>query len=171
MGLSSSTQNKRRIFILSGQSNMAGRGGVKNHQWDHIVPDDCKPDPTAIHRLTANLTWETAQEPLHADIDKNKTCGVGPGMSFANAMKDYIAGVIGLVPCAIGGTAIKKWAKGEKLYEDMVRRARSAVSNGGEIIALLWYQGETDTSSKTSAQSYKSKTIRISERLSFLQTA
>ncbi|KAJ0641140.1 putative sialate O-acetylesterase domain, SGNH hydrolase superfamily [Helianthus annuus] len=153
MGLSSSTQNKRQIFILSGQSNMAGRGGVKNHQWDHIVPDDCKPDPTTIHRLTANLTWETAQEPLHADIDKNKTCGVGPGMSFANAVKDYIAGVIGLVPCAIGGTAIKKWAKGEKLYEDMVRRARSA---GGEIKALLWYQGESDTSSKTSAQSYKS---------------
>ncbi|KAM0011905.1 putative sialate O-acetylesterase domain, SGNH hydrolase superfamily [Helianthus debilis subsp. tardiflorus] len=153
MGLSSSTQNKRQIFILSGQSNMAGRGGVKNHHWDHKVPDDCKPDPTAIHRLTANLTWETAQEPLHADIDKNKTCGVGPGMSFANAVKDYNAGVIGLVPCAIGGTAIKKWAKGEKLYEDMVRRARSA---GGEIKALLWYQGESDTSSKTSAQSYKS---------------
>ncbi|KAM0025071.1 putative sialate O-acetylesterase domain, SGNH hydrolase superfamily [Helianthus debilis subsp. tardiflorus] len=155
MGLTSSTQKddqppatttttKKQIFILSGQSNMAGRGGVKNKQWDRIVPDDCKPDPSTIHRLNASLIWETAQEPLHADIDTAKTCGVGPGMSFVNAVKDYIVGVIDLVPCAVGGTAIKEWDKGQKLYEDMVRRARAAVSSGGEIKAMLWYQGESD---------------------------
>ncbi|XP_023729593.1 probable carbohydrate esterase At4g34215 [Lactuca sativa] len=164
MGLSGSTQKddqsttttvKKQIFILSGQSNMAGRGGVKNKRWDGIVPDDCKPDPSTIHRLNANLIWETAQEPLHADIDTKKTCGVGPGMSFANAVKDYIPGVIDLVPCAVGGTAIKEWAKGQKLYEDMVRRAKSAASSGGEIKAMLWYQGESDAPSQNAAGSYK----------------
>lgn len=164
MGLSSSTQKddqsttttvKKQIFILSGQSNMAGRGGVKNKRWDGVVPDDCKPDPSTIHRLNANLIWETAQEPLHADIDTKKTCGVGPGMSFANAVKDYIPGVIDLVPCAVGGTAIKEWAKGQKLYEDMVRRAKSAASSGGEIKAMLWYQGESDAPSQNAAGSYK----------------
>lgn len=162
MGISSSTQKddqptttvKKQIFILSGQSNMAGRGGVKNKQWDKVVPDDCKPDPSTIHRLNASLIWETAQEPLHADIDTKKTCGVGPGMSFANAVKDYMTGVIDLVPCAVGGTAIKEWAKGEKLYEDMVKRAKYAAGSGGEIKALLWYQGESDTS-KNAAESYK----------------
>ncbi|KAI7740165.1 hypothetical protein M8C21_013865 [Ambrosia artemisiifolia] len=166
MGLSFSTffnnnqsqqpSTKHHIFILSGQSNMSGRGGVKNHKWDHMVPSDCKPDPTTIHRLNANFIWETAQDPLHADIDKNKTCGVGPGMSFANALKDYIVGIIGLVPCAIGGTAIKQWAKGGKLYEDMVKRAKSAASGGGEIKALVWYQGESDTKLKHVAEAYKS---------------
>ncbi|KAI3803720.1 hypothetical protein L1987_31881 [Smallanthus sonchifolius] len=163
MGISSSTQKdeqpttttKKHIFILSGQSNMAGRGGVKNKQWDRLVPHDCKPDPSTIHRLNANLIWETAQDPLHADIDTTKTCGIGPGMSFANAVKDYITGVIDLVPCAVGGTAIKEWAKGQKLYEDMVRRAKSAASSGGEIKAMLWFQGESDASSKTDAESYK----------------
>ncbi|KAK1417520.1 hypothetical protein QVD17_26649 [Tagetes erecta] len=169
MGISSSTQNneqpttttttttKKQIFILSGQSNMAGRGGVYNKKWDRIVPNDCKPDPSTIHRLNANLIYETAQDPLHSDIDSTKVCGVGPGMSFANAVKDYINGVIDLVPCAVGGTAIKQWAKGEKLYNDMVRRSKSAVSNGGEIKALLWYQGESDSATKHDAQVYKSK--------------
>ncbi|XP_071691719.1 probable carbohydrate esterase At4g34215 [Rutidosis leptorrhynchoides] len=164
MGISSSvpkndqstTTTKKQIFILSGQSNMAGRGGVKNKHWDRIVPDDCKPDPSTIHRLNANLIWETAQEPLHADIDTRKTCGVGPGMSFANGVKDYIVGVIDLVPCAVGGTAIKEWAKGEKLYEDMIRRSKAAANSGGEIKAMIWYQGESDTSSKHVAESYKS---------------
>lgn len=166
MGLSNSTQKdaqqpttttKKQIFILSGQSNMAGRGGVKNKHWDRIVPNDCKPDPSTIHRLNANLIYETAQEPLHADIDTTKTCGVGPGMSFANAVKDYIVGFIDLVPCAVGGTAIKEWRKGEKLYEEMVRRARAAVSSGdGEIKALIWYQGESDTMVKEDADCYKS---------------
>ncbi|KAD2393128.1 hypothetical protein E3N88_40105 [Mikania micrantha] len=162
MGISTSSQNrgqpttKTQIFILSGQSNMAGRGGVKNNHWDGVVPNDCKPDPSTIHRLNANLIWETAKDPLHADIDTTKTCGVGPGMPFANAVKDYIAGVIGLVPCAIGGTAIKKWAKGGKLYEDMLRRSKSAASGGGEIKAMIWYQGETDASSKHDAEAYKS---------------
>ncbi|XP_076886034.1 putative carbohydrate esterase At4g34215 [Bidens hawaiensis] len=165
MGISSSLQKtdqpttttKKHIFILSGQSNMAGRGGVKNKQWDRIVPDDCKPDPSTIHRLNANLIYETAQEPLHADIDTAKTCGVGPGMSFANAVKDYIKGVIDLVPCAVGGTAIVEWDKGQKLYEDMVRRAKAAASSGGEIKAVLWYQGESDTSLEADAECYKSK--------------
>ncbi|KAI7744398.1 hypothetical protein M8C21_014298, partial [Ambrosia artemisiifolia] len=167
MGLTSSTQKdeqptttttiKKHIFILSGQSNMAGRGGVANKQWDRIIPPDCKPDPSTIHRLNANLIWETAQDPLHADIDTAKTCGVGPGMSFANAIKDYIVGVIDLVPCAVGGTAIKEWDKGQKLYEDMVRRAKAAVSSGGEIKAMLWYQGESDCTEADDAGLYKSR--------------
>ncbi|KAK9067926.1 hypothetical protein SSX86_012037 [Deinandra increscens subsp. villosa] len=112
---------KKHIFILSGQSNMAGRGGVKNNQWDRVVPDECKPDPSTIHRLNANLIWETAHEPLHTDIDIGKICGVGPGMPFANAIKDYISGVIDLVPCAV---AI---ASGNGEYMEVVRRAHKAI--------------------------------------------
>lgn len=136
------------IFILSGQSNMAGRGGVETHhhhkRWNQVVPPQCCPDPS-IHRLSAHLRWEEAREPLHADIDSAKTCGVGPGMVFARAVLATTGSPIGLVPCAVGGTAIREWEKGDKLYEQMVRRARSAQSNGGRIRALLWYQGESDT--------------------------
>ncbi|PSS02683.1 Carbohydrate esterase [Actinidia chinensis var. chinensis] len=164
MGISNSTQkepqNDKQIFILSGQSNMAGRGGVKHKHWDTVVPPECRPDPSALLRLNAHLRWEAACEPLHADIDSKKACGVGPGMPFANAVKERV-GVVALVPCAVGGTAIKEWARGKHLYENMVRRAKAAAASGGEIQAMLWYQGESDTSSQHDADSYKVNMERL----------
>jgi Carbohydrate esterase, sialic acid-specific acetylesterase len=68
--------------------------------------------------------------------------------------------VIGLVPCAVGGTKIQKWAKGLGLYDSMVKRAKAAVeekNGGGRIEALLWYQGETDTISLDDAEIYSEK--------------
>lgn len=147
----------KQIFILSGQSNMVGRGGVDKHKhWDGIVPPECSPDPSRIFRLNAHLHWEVAHVPLHSDIDTKKTCGVGPGMSFANAVKDRLPGPIGLVPCAVGGSAIKEWARGTHLYQNMVKRAKAAVAHGGgELKALLWYQGESDTYSAHEVEMYK----------------
>lgn len=168
-------QPTKHIFILSGQSNMAGRGGVirdqnsKQKHWDGVVPPECAPDPSNIFRLTAHLRWEAAREPLHHDIDTEKTCGVGPGMSFANAVKESV-GIIGLVPCAVGGTAIKEWDRGSQLYENMIRRAEAAAhqssnGRGGEIKAMLWYQGESDTSSKEDAECYKARMEALIENV------
>ncbi|GER28990.1 hypothetical protein STAS_04820 [Striga asiatica] len=149
------TQPAKQIFILSGQSNMAGRGGVDKHKhWDGVVPPECSADAHKISRLNAHLQWEAAREPLHRDIDTKKTCGVGPGMSFANAVKERV-GAVGLVPCAVGGTAIREWARGADLYENMVKRAKAAAAAGGEIKGLLWYQGESDTASQQDVDSYK----------------
>lgn len=137
---------------------MAGRGGVYNYNhWDGIVPPYCHPN-RSILRLSAKLQWEPAREPLHHDIDTRKTCGVGPGMAFANAVREQVgSGCIGLVPCAVGGTAIKEWARGEHLYDNMVRRSRESLKSGGEIKALLWYQGESDTSTQHDAEAYPGK--------------
>ncbi|KAG8364234.1 hypothetical protein BUALT_Bualt19G0107000 [Buddleja alternifolia] len=155
----------KQIFILSGQSNMAGRGGVKHRHWDGVVPPECSPDASKIFRLSSHLRWEVAREPLHHDIDAKKTCGVGPGMPFANAAKERV-GVIGLVPCAVGGTAIKEWARGTELYESMVKRAKAAAhGGGGEIKAVLWYQGESDTSSQHDVDCYKESMERLIENV------
>ncbi|KAM7279059.1 hypothetical protein ACFE04_006193 [Oxalis oulophora] len=142
---------------------MAGRGGVTNNTagistWDHVVPRSCKPNPK-IFRLNANLTWVHAHEPLHADIDVTKINGIGPGMAFANTVlkNDVNFGLIGLVPCAIGGTNISEWQKGGKLYEHMLKRVNAAVRSGGEIEALLWYQGESDAINKEDAELYKGR--------------
>jgi len=161
-----------RIFVLSGQSNMAGRGGVHRRRWDGVVPPEGAPDPS-IQRLSAALDWEEAREPLHADIDTAKTCGVGPGMVFARAVLPCLqegtsgegarAGTgigIGLVPCAVGGTAIREWARGERLYEQMVCRARVA-ARYGEIEAVLWYQGESDAESDAAAAAYRGNIERL----------
>ncbi|KAJ1270023.1 hypothetical protein BS78_06G022800 [Paspalum vaginatum] len=153
-----------RIFVLSGQSNMAGRGGVHHRRWDGVVPPECAPDPSIL-RLSAALQWEEAREPLHADIDTAKTCGVGPGMAFARAalpsVQEGNPGVgVGLVPCAVGGTAIREWARGEELYEQMVRRARAAAGYG-EIEAVLWYQGESDAESDAATAAYRENVERL----------
>ncbi|MBA0623638.1 hypothetical protein Godav_009089 [Gossypium davidsonii] len=157
-------KHKLNIIILAGQSNMAGRGGVANETstgigtWDGVVPPQCQPNPS-IFRLSADLAWVKAREPIHADIDARKTDGVGPGMSFANAVltKDPNFGVVGLVPCAVGGTTISQWQKGEFLYEQLVKRAEMAQQSGGVYRAMLWYQGEADTVNEEDVELYKGR--------------
>ncbi|KAI3737163.1 hypothetical protein L2E82_27158 [Cichorium intybus] len=135
----------KTIFLLSGQSNMSGRGGVVNSTWDGYIPPESSTNP-AILRLTANLTWERAAEPLHRDID---------------VAKDSNIGVVGLVPCAIGGTNISQWIRGGDLYKQMMKRAEAAVKGGGIIRGLLWYQGESDTLTLDDAKAYKSRLRRF----------
>ncbi|KAK4738247.1 hypothetical protein R3W88_001944 [Solanum pinnatisectum] len=123
---------------------MAGRGGVGKRVWDGYVPP------------------ELAQEPLHEDIDFNKTCGIGPTMVFANVVLeiDPQFGKINRVsPCAIGGTSIDKWIQDSRymLYNDMIKRARIALQDGGTIQGILWYQGEGDALTLKEAKSYKRK--------------
>ncbi|XWS21245.1 hypothetical protein CRYUN_Cryun30bG0038900 [Craigia yunnanensis] len=161
-------QQKLNIIILAGQSNMAVRGGVANDTstgiptWDGVVPPQCQPNPS-IFRLSADLAWVRAREPIHVDIDAGKTNGIGPGMSFANAVltKDPNFGLVGLVPCAIGGTNISEWQKGEFLYEQLVKRAQRALQSGGVYRAMLWYQGESDTINQEDAELYKGRLKRF----------
>lgn len=154
-----SGQNQgKSIFILAGQSNMAGRGGVEyNKYWNKVVPPENKPSPQ-IMRFSAKQQWEEARDPLHTNID-HKICGIGPGMSFANTVlaKEPSIGVIGLVPCAVGGTKIVEWKKGMKLYNDMIERTKAALKDGGNLKALLWFQGESDTVVEEDALSYKTE--------------
>ena len=150
------------IFILAGQSNMAGRGGVSRGVWDHYVPPECRPN-RQILRLSANLQWEQAHEPLHGDIDAGKACGVGPGMAFANEIVRARGSsvVVGLVPCAVGGTRISQWPRGTPLYSGLVSRAQESLKNRGMIRAVLWFQGESDTVRKGDAEAYKGNMERF----------
>lgn len=151
------------IFILAGQSNMAGRGGVSGRKWDGNVPPESKPNPSIL-RLNGKLKWVKAYEPLHTDIDLGKTCGVGPGMSFANKILRTHGskfGVVGLVPCAVGGTRIDQWAKGTWLYDQLLIRANESLKEGGAMRAILWYQGESDTVRKKDAGTYKANLEKL----------
>ncbi|KAL3636073.1 hypothetical protein CASFOL_020620 [Castilleja foliolosa] len=146
----------KSIFILAGQSNMAGRGGMDKGKLVEI-PSECHSTPQIL-RLNPELAWEEAKEAIHTGIDP-KECGIGPGMIFANSVlqRDPNIGVIGLVPCAVGGTSISRWLPGNDLYVKMLSRTQAALNNGGgEIKALLWYQGENDMINEDTANKYKS---------------
>ncbi|KAE8813039.1 hypothetical protein D1007_09802 [Hordeum vulgare] len=149
------------VFILAGQSNMGGRGGATSgNRWDGVVPPECAPSPRTL-RLSPSLRWEEAREPLHAGVDAGNVVGVGPGMPFAHALLRSPAcprgAVVGLVPCAQGGTPIANWSRGSELYDRMVTRARVAgagTGTGKKIAALLWFQGEADTLRREDALAY-----------------
>ncbi len=138
------------LYLLIGQSNMAGRGKLSP---DYAVPND------RILMFTQENNWAPAVEPLH--FDKPKVAGAGLGMSFARAMADAAPGVtIGLIPCAVGGTPLERWSKGGDLYAQALERARLAMKDG-ILKGILWHQGEADSGSETKARTYGERLAKM----------
>ena len=118
------------IFLLMGQSNMAGFGLVKPGD-DRPVPGvfvlggEC--DKRSARPLTP-IEWRLATHPLHNVLS---TDGFGLGLSFAEAYVQRRSGVrVGLVPCAWGGTNIDGIGPGSPTWENAVARARVAKRAG-----------------------------------------
>jgi hypothetical protein len=133
--------NNLDIYLLMGQSNMAGRGKMT---------DEDKRPVEGILMLDKNNTWQPAKHPLHFD---KSIAGVGLGLDFAKNVTKKEGTGIGLVPCAVGGTKLSRWVKGADLYENAVKRAKLAAKNG-TIRGVLWHQGEGDTGNTELANSY-----------------
>lgn len=129
------------IYLLMGQSNMAGRAAVQ--------PEKDQPNPRVLVLNQQDL-WTIARHPLHFD---KPTAGVGPGLSFGNAMAADPSVTIGLVPCAVGGTPLSRWEKEGDLYQGALRRCETALQHG-TLKGVLWHQGENDSMTKEKAESY-----------------
>jgi len=122
-----------KLFLLIGQSNMAGRGKVE--------PQDQVVNPKIL-MLTKELKWEPARDPLHFD---KPVAGVGPGSEFAREiLKHDPKSPIGLIPCAVGGTSLDQWKAGGPLYSAALTRAKEAMKQG-KLAGILWHQGEGDS--------------------------
>ncbi|BBO32802.1 hypothetical protein PLANPX_2414 [Lacipirellula parvula] len=125
------------IYVLLGQSNMAGRG--KMTAMDRQPVD-------GVYMLDANNKWQLAAHPLH--FDKPSITGVGLGINFAQTILDIAPhATIGLIPCAVGGTRLDQWSRGGKLYNASLARARLG-QQVGELKGVLWHQGESDSTDK-----------------------
>jgi hypothetical protein len=130
------------LFLLLGQSNMAGLGELSEGQ---------KPDPRIFNMSMTNDQWVVARDPLHVDLAAGRI-GVGPGMSFARAVLEQQPGsVIGLIPGAVCGSWIDLWEKEapRSFYDGSIRRAHLALATASaakpRIRAVLWLQGESDS--------------------------
>ena len=129
------------LYVLAGQSNMAGRGTVE------MV--DKTPHPH-VWMLNRDNQWVPATDPMH--FDKPDIVGVGPGLAFGKqvAEKDTSA-VIGLIPVAVGGSPIDAWQPGAYYeptkshpYDDAIKRVQLAQKTG-TLHGILWHQGESDS--------------------------
>ncbi|MGJ8653873.1 MAG: sialate O-acetylesterase [Opitutaceae bacterium] len=127
------------LYLLIGQSNMAGRGEVEAQDLEK---------PARVWTLNQANEWVAAQDPIHFD---KKSAGVGLGRSFGIEMaKQSGSTEIGLIPCAVGGTSIRLWQPGgfdQKTevypYDDMLKRLQVALKSG-QVKGILWHQGEAD---------------------------
>lgn len=149
------------IYLLIGQSNMAGRG--------RVTAEDKQPHPRVL-TLTKSLQWEKAVDPLH--FDKPAVVGVGVGRTFAQTMLETTPDdvTIGLVPAAVGGSPIDSWKPGgyhsqtkSHPYDDMLKRIRHAMKSG-QLKGVLWHQGESD-SKPPLAEQYEAKLHALIARL------
>jgi hypothetical protein len=147
------------LYLLVGQSNMAGRGKVEEQ--------DRQPIPRVLVFNKENQ-WAPAIDPLHFD---KTSAGVGVGRSFARAMAEAQPDVtIGLIPCAVGGSPIDSWTPGGEHkqanahpYDDMLRRAKLALP-AGTLKGILWHQGESDSSALL-AGAYEAKLHALIARM------
>jgi hypothetical protein len=154
-----SSQHDFHLYILAGQSNMAGRGKV-TEQNNQVHP--------RVYVLNKEKEWEPAKDPLH--FDKLDIVGVGPGLAFGKAMAGYKKRVrIGLIPCAAGGSPISSWARGgyhdqtkSHPYDDAIARAKAAMKDG-VIKGIIWHQGESD-SKPEKVQAYQTKLEELVDR-------
>lgn len=154
-----SGQQKMELYLLIGQSNMAGRGELEAQ--DTIVPD-------RVFTLSKDLKWVPAKDPIH--FDKN-AAGTGLGRTFGIEMAKAHQNVkIGLIPCAVGGTSIDAWKPGAfdqatktHPWDDMLKRVQFALLSG-EIKGILWHQGESD-SNPSKYETYGEKLTDLISRI------
>lgn len=146
------------VYLLIGQSNMAGRGAVDAES--KLI------DPQII-MLDSQNHWVPATDPVH--FDKPKAVGVGPAISFAKTIKGENKTIkIALVPCAWGGSPIKVWEPGASYlsahpYNDAIKRVKIAMQTG-VLKGILWHQGESDNDSINAAV-YVKKLVALVSRL------
>ena len=134
-------ENKQNtwVFILAGQSNMAGRGIVESKD---TIPEK--------RLLSINKEGQLimAKEPLH--FYEPSLTGLDCGYSFGKTMIKNISDTISIliVPTAIGGSSVSQWLgdslyRNVKLYSNFIEKIAIA-KQYGIIKGILWHQGESD---------------------------
>lgn len=167
------------IWVLAGQSNMQGSALITREYRPHprVIVYDLQnhwvPAVPPTHRVftavapvfkrtilenNPKLTDEVWSK-LQADDRKTPVGGLGPDISFAESIVEATGRHVVLLPCALGGTTLAQWNPAKKdegtssLYGNMMVRIAQL---GGRIKGILWYQGEGQTGSPETSESFES---------------
>lgn len=116
------------LFVLAGQSNMAGALLT----W---APETPTPN---VFDVSLGAP-KPALDPLGDQIQQ------GPGISIGAELHRLYPNVrIGLIQCAVGATPMSDWTAGGSLYNVCMQRI-DAARRYGTVKAILFYQGEYET--------------------------
>jgi hypothetical protein len=128
------------IFIMAGQSNMAGRGLVEAR--------DTLPNSRILTIDSCN-NWIQAKEPLH--FYEPERTGLDCGLSFGRTLLDSVPEevTLGIIPCAVGGSSIYQWNLDSARMEiKLLSNIKSRVDHArqqGVIKGIIWHQGEAES--------------------------
>lgn len=128
-----------RLVLCIGQSNMAGRGPMDAGAADTL---------RGVYLFNGD-GFERAAEPMNRYSTVRKELGmqrIGPVGSFAARYAEVTGAPVGVVVNARGGSSIDEWLPGsETAYlAKAVERIRAA-GDWGDVVAVLWHQGEADS--------------------------
>ena len=131
------------VFIMAGQSNMAGRGQVE--------PQDTVTNPRIL-ALNRNGEAILAKEPLN--LNEPAMVGLDCGVSFARKMLEFSPPDVSilLVHTAVGGSSIRKWID-DSVYREVplfsnFKKRLGEAKKLGTIKGVIWHQGEADANAK-----------------------
>src|SRR5690606_31425770 len=91
------------VYVLMGQSNMAGRG--------KITDEFRTQGQERVIMLASNYAWGQARHPIHFEKPKMASAGRGLSIGIGIAAPNPKT-LVGLVPCAVVGTSIRRWVHG-----------------------------------------------------------
>ena len=131
------------IFLMAGQSNMAGRGWVEAQD---TVPNK------RVFSIDSEGRLLYAKEPLN--LFEPSYAGLDCGVSFARSLLKEIPSKINIlvIHTAVGGSNIKQWIddsthRNVKLLSNFKEKVAIA-KKYGTIKGIIWHQGESDANSK-----------------------
>ncbi|MFI3258905.1 MAG: sialate O-acetylesterase [Rikenellaceae bacterium] len=132
------------LYLMIGQSNMAGRG--------YMTESDTLKSIEGVYILDRDGQIVEARNPLnqYSTIRKGMSMQqIGPSLSFGEKLHRETGRKILLVVNARGGSSIEEWAPDNdktKFFEEAVRRTKQAIAQGGELKGVIWHQGCSDSS-------------------------
>lgn len=144
------------VFIMAGQSNMAGRAIVE--------PQDTLPSNRII---SLNVTGETiiAKEPIH--FYEPARTGLDCGLTFGKELIRYLPDSISvlIIPTAIGGSTLDRWLgnytfRNVQLYQNFAEKIKLG-RKLGTLKGILWHQGESDAIEETDIATYEEKLAKL----------
>lgn len=170
-------------LLIAGQSNAVGTNLTPAEAIGFIAADE------GVQMLGNDDAWKPASEPLddctdQVDAVSADACdpgGDGPGVSFGVSAGNWVHALTGgevfLIPAAKGGSGADAWQPAADRYDrttlfgSATHRARLAdlergaalgyEAEGASYGAVLWFQGETDSSLLARTLGFRSKTDAI----------
>jgi len=161
-------KDRMLLVLMVGQSNMSGRGiagpddlveipGVlalrPDGRWTPAIEPVTKDRPF-VGTFDAEGKKIVSPDPWDNILPAagGRVVGVGCGRTFGRLLREAFPDrTVGLIPAAVGGTSAAAWKPGgeddhqpgHRPYDEAIRLAKLAQASG-DIVAVLWHQGEND---------------------------